>query len=503
MKYSYIKSKMNILKKIMIISQFVLFFNKSSAVMKTKADLKSGGSAFIETNNGEVCIIPPIENTFIVTNYKKKDKEKINQLCDIDFSEKELCPKLNSTNPGILVLEQEKENVDCSKKNFSVDAKYKQSITCSYSGSALAAFHLSRILDLDLNTPVSVVKTMDTNRHLDLVNKALGILNGRQSEVIYKTWSQFKSKYPNKSDENLFVDRGNYVYGALSENIKKEYIYTEVSGIGPYDTRYERFKTQTPYSRVSNNENLNVMFPQEFNSPEKLAPKIKQMEDVTNMVILDTLLSQDDRIGNIHFYISWGQINNGELKLKKLNKDELSSLEKLYIKNRKKDIRPSRWTEKDFEQLSDQFDSTSNLQSNGGSINDSKKFLVREMVLKDNDCGVDVDKRSNKMRQIDAIEGIRHISIKSYQNLLKFYSYAKSNLQTVKNFFLNSLLYREKDFIAPSNKSSKDFMSNLEKVVKTLKENCKSGKLKRDLNYNFDQNNQWLNQDPGPSVCEI
>ncbi len=79
MKYPYIKSKMNILKKIMIITQFVLLFNKALAVMKTTADLKSGGFNSIETNNGEVCIIPPIESPIVMNHYKKKDKEKINE----------------------------------------------------------------------------------------------------------------------------------------------------------------------------------------------------------------------------------------------------------------------------------------------------------------------------------------------------------------------------------------------------------------------------------------
>ncbi len=479
--------------------------------MKTSQDLLKGGVR--QTNdsssggNQETCVIPNKYSFGLDAKYSKSDSEMEKELCSIDFDSNPLCPKLNSTNPGTLVVDKEKfdskNTLNCSKKDFSVQAKFKQSITCSYSSSALAAYHLTRILNINLNTPVSVVKTMKSDHHKQIVDQAKSILSNRTNEIIYKSWKNFDENHvtKNRSEEKLFVDKGQFLYGALSENVKKENIYTEVSGVGPYDTRYERFKTQTPFVRVSNSDNLSAMFASELNKPETLAPKIKQMEDVTNMVILDTLLAQDDRIGNIHFYISWGHIKDGKLKLKKLSKDQLSDLQNLYNKSHSKLPKPpSRWTEADFTSLSKSlFELYKNKTDNPKHSLTPNGFLVREMVLKDNDCGVDVDKRSNNMRRISAIEGLRHISMSTYENVMRFYKFTQENSAAVKDFFMNTLLYRQNDYMT----SRKSFMDNLTKVVTELKKNCESGALKRDLNYAFDSDNQWANQDPGKDSCEV
>lgn len=480
----------------------------SYGAMRTTSELKNGGDLSLNKDYGSkgVCIIPNRLNDK-KDFFSKGDLKTEENLCEIDLDTNPLCPKLNSTNPGTLILDSTKvtksetTNSYCAKRDYDVQAKFKQSITCSYTGSALAAYHLSRYLDLSFTTPVAVVRTMDWNDHLKVVDQAKTILEKRSNEIIYKSWDQFSRNYlNNRTETKLFTEGGSFLYGALSENIKKENIYTEVSGVGPYDTRYERFKMQMPYKRVSASDDSDVeaLFEKESVAAEEILPTLRQMVDVSDMVILDTLLSQDDRIGNIHFFISYGYFNDkGKYKSHKLTKENINILNSLYAKKNGASKPMSRWKETDFKTLTVDFLAKNPVDKEGVAL-PKGGILVREMVLKDNDCGVDVDKRSNNMRRVDALEGLKHISAKTYKNIMELAKLAhdKSEGISIKDFFEKTLLYREKDYQT----SRKSFMDNLNRVILVLQKNCKDGSLKRDLNFTFEQQGSsavWKNTNPG------
>ncbi len=516
------------MKKKMILS-FTVFLSLTphlqarNGLFMDTAHLKSGADennsnddlSIYEYQKGDVCIIPYKYKLDETISHKKKDLEKEHKLCEIDFNTRPLCPKLNSTNPGTLVVEMDQSkdhnffdptDANCKNKDFGVEAKFKQSITCSYTPSALAAYHLSRILGNQLITPVTVARSMDQKKHEKLIDQALRILKGRNQEIIYKSWNQFKNQNATVSEPKLYLqsEKNPLLYGALSENPKREFIYTEVSGVGPYETRYERFRQQIPFKRVSDERSVKEII--EHETPHlKSLPALQQMIDVSNMIVLDTLLNQDDRIGNIHFYLSYATFNSdGSYTMDKLKKEDLN-----FIQNtqRKKYKSLSRWKEEDITNATEiykKYKLDQNLKENKKTSFNTNGILVRQMILKDNDCGVDVDKRSNNMKRISAVESLRHISPTTYHNLLRLHEAAQkrnhhndSNSRSLNEFFIKTLLYREKDY---QNTKGKGFMDNLKKVTETLVKNCKNGLLKLDLEIQKTSSNRQFSY-PTESQC--
>jgi hypothetical protein len=117
------------------------------------------------------------------------------------------------------------------------------------------------------------------------------------------------------------------LYGALSENAKGEEKYTEVSGVGDFATRYQRFLEQNPFLNVANPADVETVG--KSKRIEKLVPVILQMRDVSGMILLDTLLSQDDRIGNIQYTFEViEQTPNGTVS-RELTKDEKEAAKKV------------------------------------------------------------------------------------------------------------------------------------------------------------------------------
>lgn len=406
----------------------------------------------------ELCVI---SDKMKPADYKDKDARDEQQLCGYDFyTNVGLCSKLNSTNPGTLIVEllagksrQDTMKMCSSKDGLSVEAKFKNSISCSYAPSILAYYHFSRMLKAG-NVPVAVLRTMDKAEHLKVTKEALRILSSKTGDVIYKTWSSFLKEHESASNQNIFDTTGQFVYGALSDNPKGEMRYTEVSGVGSYDTRYERFLQQPPYKKVSSSSRVSDLAGSD--QYKKIAPVVVQMKDVSDMILLDTLFSQDDRIGNIHYKLSW-MVEKTDTQGKKSfdfekSKAKLAADKKTWV-----------------------------IPENEKAIQNSGAVLVKEILLKDNDCGVNIDKRSNMMRKISALEGVKHMSGRTYKRFIEMYKMAQT--PEFKNWMRMSLLFREADLGSnPGTRSGKSFYANLEKAYSILTANCKSGALKLDLN---------------------
>jgi hypothetical protein len=482
----------------------------NAAGFKTSVDLINGGSEKIDVGNNEMCILP---RDFALDGKMSlpKDDKKQKKLCHMSFYETSIpeqetfltCPKLNSTNPGVLVVElptqadatgiespkysievaedkfcKPKSAIDAvDKQDYKVKAKFKQSITCSYAPSALAAYHVSRFLGGVLDTPVAVVRTMDHKTHRKVIDKAREILKNNPNDMISKSWAQFDKNSQESLNPKLYIDEvnaegGKYLYGALSENVTQEYIYTEVSGVGPYETRYERFMKQTPFQRVADTRSVQEIINESNAQPEVVQ---QQMKDVSDMIVLDTLLSQDDRIGNIHFHLYWTQLDTAGKKITKtqLEKKELLTVEKFFYPKPLSRVSESDLATKIQDPLS------------------QGRVLTRVMTLKDNDCGVDVDKRSNNMRMISAIEQVRHMSQKTYDQILKMKDLADKKDPAFLTFFRDTLLYRASDFSTSTSTSTStskpkpkpSFVDNLDRVVTVITKNFNNGNgiLKIDL----------------------
>jgi hypothetical protein len=229
--------------------------------------------------------------------------------------------------------------------------------------------------------------------------------------------------------------------------------------VGPYDTRYQRFMQQAPFNRVVDSRSVDEIIKSSGAKPEVVQ---QQMKDVSEMIVLDTLLSQDDRIGNIHFHLYWTKLEGNRIIKTLLEKADLVKVE-------------AQFKGKPLSRVS---------ESALASVIDPRGVLTRVMTLKDNDCGVDVDKRSNNMRVISAIEQVRHMSKKTYEQLLKMKALVDKNDPAFLTFFRDTLLYRAADFST----SKKSFVDNLNRVISVITknagnvtENSNDGILKLDL----------------------
>lgn len=384
---------------------------------------------------------------------ESKKLETEQKLCAMDFYQGEyaICPKLNSTNPGVLVVKklvdmpneqfQQKycADVDEAKEQgkLKVAAKFKQTISCSNSSSPVAYYRVSEFLS-GSRVPVAVFRTMDKNKHLDLTLKANDYLAGK-TDLIAQNWNNFLRAHQNPSRyPDLFI--GSTVYGNLVENVKNEFKYTDVSGVGSYDTRYQRFIQQKPFFLVASTDSiLNIAG---GTSLQKLAPVVTQMKDVSNMIITDYLLNQADRIGNIHFKYKWYKYENGEVV------DEPS--ETKFVSRR--DVIPA----------------SEMAKAQAGEV------LVKEMILKDNDCGVS---KVNEMKNIGALQLMRHMNPKVYSQLQRLAAFVATDEGA--NYFKNELRIPTNYFLGTPGVSS--IRNNIIEAAKILKSNCQNGLLLLDL----------------------
>lgn len=407
-----------------------------------------------------------------------------------------VCPKLNSTNPGTNFIKipkgwtrEQTEATLCEKESklsvanqdlLEVEAKFKSSITCSYTPSALAGYHVSRLLGGVGRVPVAVLRTMDRDHHMAVVEKAESAL-GHTREIISIAWQQFEkadvAAAAGQSNSKIYVENGSLLYGGLQKNLKGEEKYSEISGGGSYDTRYERFIVQPPFKRVTDERSVEQAAVGK--SFAETYPTLNQMKDVSDMVLFDVLLSQDDRVGNIHYKVEVREIPSagGAPVARKMSEVEEAELDAVL-----KAARSEKVTESQLAQLSKR------LFPAGNAI------LVRAMYLKDNDCGVDVDKRENKMRSVKALEKVRHMSGETYARFLRLADDVMSD--RFKTFAQETLLYRSKDYEG----GSKSLKENVKYALKTLKENCRSGALKLDLDVTYSDGG--LAQAANPVACE-
>lgn len=409
--------------------------------------IQGGARTDFRSPNGlqEICVVPI---RWPGGHYKKGDAEKETELCSYDFySTVGLCPKYTSSNPAILLIKPNekysKEKIDassCNVKDMDVktEAKFKQSISCSNTSSILAYYQLSRFFGDAGRVPVAVLRSMDRKVHLQLTQKANQRLRG-SSSVIAQTWSQFLKVHRRPGNYPEVVDQTQtQIYGALSDNIKREEIYTEVSGKGRYESRYQRFLKQNPFLRVASSRSV----PEMVGSSEftRVAQTVTQMKDVGDMIVLDTLLNQQDRIGNIHYRFYWYWLNPENPGRIERTKSEAS------WNDRRLKVPPEETR----------------------AMKGRPATLVKEMILKDNDCGVS---KTNMMRQIRALEKVRHLSYFTYSQVLALEKALSSSY--AKEYFTKEMLFSSDEF--------NSLRSNATKAKEVLRARCQSRQLRFDV----------------------
>jgi len=380
----------------------------------------------------ELCVIPL---HIPGVKYKKKDSAHEDLLCSLNIDvTAATCAKTNSTNPGVNFFTSETLTpeqliaAECEAEDSKKQAKYKLSTSCSYTPSLLAYYHVSRALGNVLNVPLAVIRTMDIDRHRSIAKKALSLI-GNKEELIYKTWSSLKSALDagkeSKRADLLFVDGYEQSYGALQRNPRGEEKYPEFyNGGADQPARAANFKKKSPiYKDLISSTNK---VPREFN--QENVQRFVQMRDAADMILIDTILSQQDRFGNVAAEIKYYYAGkkDGVFQVKSDDQDELPA--------KVKDV----------------------------------AFAIKEVMLKDNDCGI---VKSNTLKDAKLLQGVAHMSPQTYKNLLLFQQFMNTN--EAHEYFEHEILATDHDIRA--------IQRNLNDAVELLQERCKDGDLKLDL----------------------
>jgi hypothetical protein len=402
----------------------------------------------------EICVIP---QHFADGDYSAKDLEHEKELCALNKnSTAAVCGKLESTNPGLNFYKVKagqtpqaiaQANCQGAKKI----AKYKLSTSCSKMSSILGYYHLSRILGDAGNVPPTVLRTFDLADHVRLGRIAKSRATGTMLETWKSLLTQLEAGANAPKRDLLLTSDFLQSYGALSKNPRKEIKYANPYYPGPdsffnggadKNARAARFKANNPVVKLLNKRApVDTFIPREFKAAN--VRKLQQMKDASDFIVLDTLMAQEDRFGNIH------------------------AEERYYYLDANKQLKSK--------------DARNMQPGEAAQLNGVSAFRI---LLKDNDCGL----RENVVKAAGLPDILGHMNPDMYQRLLKLNQVIGD--AAVKKFFTEGLLFSNDDF----NK----FAGNLRELAKDLHESCKDGKLFLDLDLK-----NYFNGNTQPVSCDI
>lgn len=433
-----------------MLSHFIFWFISSAMAALNPALPRGSEIVKIQPKNSslpaEVCIIP---KKYPGAIYNDKDLRNEQELCSLGgFEAVALCPKTVSTNPAVEfyslpegLTSAQVEARSCNMEESKKLAKYKSSISCSYTPSLLSYYHISRILGNILQVPSVVIRTMNLATHKTFPPRALKIVKeGLLREIWKGVASHLKAGSASSKREDLFTSDMKQTYGALQQNPRNEEKYSEMffSARGE-ETRADAFRSRSPiYSLLKDSSSLRSLVGNQFTTSN--VQKVLQMQNVADMVVMDTLLNQQDRFGNVHFTNVFYYVDTA---------------------NGQKVVRKNKMTEEE--------------RRTKGAL------MVKHMMLKDNDCGI---VKTNAAKKARLLEGLSHMNPETYHRLLKLH--AEVSKESTRRFFKDETLMTDEDYTT--------FTKNLREAVATLKSACQKGRLKLDLDLDAHFTNKPVNQ---------
>jgi hypothetical protein len=400
--------------------------------------------------NAEVCVIP---RHFAGGEYSDKDIEVETKLCNIDGNTNAaVCPKLNSTNPGLDFYSlpegdtpDKVEDARCETAGAKKIAKYKLSTSCSYTPSILGYYHVSRMLGGIGDVPPTVLRTFDLKNHIAFGHKALD--QTKSGTLIHQTWVGLMAQLTVGAKGNrrdfLLTDDFAQSYGALSENPTKEDFYKDFFNGGANNVaRARNFRDGNQIvGKLARNSDISTLVGRHFTTEN--VQKMVQLKDAADLIVIDTLMNQQDRFGNIHYLQTYYYLDPDDP-----NQDGSAKLKS------SKSLTPEEAAQ-------------------------VAAVQVKKLLLKDNDCGVAKD---NIAKQTGLADRIAHIDPKTYHLILHFDAIADS--AETREFFVRELVFTADDYAK--------VRGNLKDLATKLHQACLQSRLKLDLDLQAHLSNQPL-----------
>lgn len=412
--------------------------------------------------------LPPIPSGI----YSKKDAEQEAKLVGLDFYAEKvaLCPKTWSTSPGTMLRDLSATDYIQSRyeaqfkgksvpKGVKKAAVFKQSLNESntsgtFSPAALLYYHFSRYFDMSIDVPVAIYREMDSKQHYQRVTQR-GVAQTR-SGMIAAGWRHLAAAEKNpahfKAADSLFTPDRKKIYGCMLK-AKGERYGAELNGMRSRwgTVQNEEFQRTAPYLALSSDLPLLQAITEGKKQAFKNA-KIRKatadatpfqmmywMKELSEIVLLDFIFSQQDRIGNIDYEWRWYWLANGEVQSQaadsKLSRPQMSS------------IKPP------------------------AEIANLSPQLLQRTCLNDNDAGGRVP-YVNFAKKTGMLQKLRHFSGNTYKRLLRL----NADLQDSGEIFH----YLQNHFLLDSGQLQQ-IVKNTRLAKEILQDTCSIHKLQFDL----------------------
>lgn len=293
--------------------------------------------------------------------FHKKDKEQEARYCEIDFyaSDVALCPKTWSTSPGMMVYSVASGDYANDRSNFErkacregksasrhagdVLAKYKTTMNAkgtsgTFAPSSLLYYQFSRYFDMTVKVPVSVWRSMDVVAHHDEVASAGLVLSGGKhgGRMNHAGWQMYSNAASNpkayRPTNDLFTGDRKQIYGVLVSSPGHRY-GAEINGTrksGWGKGQNMDFQETPAFLALRSDKPLDEAIAHGLATGRKnkrinkdLGPDVSQqqmvfwMQELTEIVLLDFIFSQQDRVGNVDFAPYYYWVDGGKLHHKK------------------------------------------------------------------------------------------------------------------------------------------------------------------------------------------
>lgn len=323
------------------------------------SDAVKGETTTYQSPNGitERCVrITPIPGG----EYSKGDLEDEARYCAVDLYAPTvaLCPKTWSTSPGTMIydissgpyagdrahFERDACREGKSAKGLAADeiAKYKVTMNAkgtsgTFSASSLLYYHFSRYFGMAVNVPVAVWRSMDAAAHTsEVARPGLALSGGSHgARMNHEGWRHLVDAEANPGSysptDELFTADRRQVYGVMLLSPGSRY-GSEINGTrrsGWGKGQNQDFQETPAFLALRSSLPLRDAIAHGLKEARKdkqinrdLGPDVSEqqmaywMRELSEIVLLDFIFSQQDRVGNIDFRSYYYWTENGKLEHK-------------------------------------------------------------------------------------------------------------------------------------------------------------------------------------------
>jgi hypothetical protein len=351
--------------------------------------------------------------------YSDDDIRAEASLCSIDFYSGNygLCPKTFSTSPGTLVYDissgeyagraADFETEHCRARSIATSGvrgepvSFKmtmnaQTTSATFAPASLLYYHFSRFFDTAVHVPVAVWRSMDREEHFRrVVSTGVEVSAGPGSSAMNRdAWrilaegARDPSTY--RPTAELYTDDGRQIFGVLLRSDGRRYGAeingTRRSGWGAGQNR--DFQNTAPFLALRHEGPLADAIDHGLETAS-LDPDLREampdepsaiqmafwMTELAEIVLLDFIFSQQDRVGNIDYIDYWYWVDEGVARRQRAR--------------------------------------GSSPPPAAAGLN---PIRIRRSVINDNDAGGRVP-YANYSKTTGMVDNLRHISPKTYQRL--------------------------------------------------------------------------------------